>query len=63
MDKEKGLFSSGHYLSYKINLPILRSEVRRKDEHFDTLQQYLQKSYPNIIVPGKKPHKANRYNE
>lgn len=63
MEKSKKFLSTEHYLSFNIKLPILRSEVRRKDEHFDDLQRYLIKTYPNVIVPSTKPHKANRYNE
>lgn len=63
MEKAKGFFASGHFLSYKVSLRILNCEVRRKDEDFDDLQKYLNITYPNIIVPGKKPHKADRYNE
>jgi len=63
MEKTKKFFSTEHFLSYNVKLPILRSEVRRKDEDFDHLQKYLIKLYPNVIVPTTKPHKANRYNE
>ena len=63
MEKTKKFFSSEHFLSYNVKLPILHSEVRRKDEDFDHLQKYLIKLYPNVIVPTTKPHKANRYNE
>lgn len=63
MEKSKAFFSSAHFLSYSIKLPLLRSEVRRKDEDFDHLQKYLSQAYPNVIVPGKKPHKAKKYNE
>lgn len=63
MEKSKKFFSTEHFLSYNVKIPILRSEVRRKDEHFDDLQKYLIKTYPNVIVPSTKPHKANRYNE
>ena len=37
MEKSKKFFSSEHFLSYNVRLPIIRSEVRRKDEDFDHL--------------------------
>jgi len=63
MEKVKKFFSSEHFLSFNVKLPLIRSEVRRKDEDFDQLQKYLVKLYPNVIVPTTKAHKANRYNE
>ena len=63
MEKRKKYFSTEHFLSFNVKLPLIRSEVRRKDEDFDLLQKYLVKQYPNVIVPTTKAHKANRYNE
>lgn len=37
--------------------------MRRKDEDFDLLQEYLIKAYPNVIVPTTKPYKGHKYNE
>lgn len=37
--------------------------MRRKDEEFDLLQDYLIKAYPNVIVPTTKPYKGQKYNE
>ena len=51
------------WLSFKIKIPHIRSDVRRKDEDFDLLQEYLIKAYPNVIVPTTKPFKGQKYNE
>ena len=52
-----------NWLSFKIKIADLRCEVRRKDEEFDLLQDYLIKAYPNVIVPTTKPYKGQKYNE
>ena len=52
-----------NWLSFKVRIPHIRSEVRRKDEEFDLLQEYLIKAYPNVIVPTTKPYKGQKYNE
>ena len=63
MQQKSGFLSKKSYLSFKIKINHIRSEVRRKDEDFDLLQQYLIKAYPNVIVPTTKPFKGHKYNE
>jgi len=58
MQQSSGFFKKKNYLSFKVKIPILTSEVRRKDEEFDLLQDYLVKAYPNVIVPTTKPYKG-----
>ena len=59
----KGFLSKSQYLSYQINIPIIPSTVRRADEDFDELQEYLIKAYPNVIVPTTKSFNAKKINE
>ena len=64
MEQKSGFLSgSKHWLSYKIKIPICSADVRRKDEDFDLLQDYLIKTYPNVIVPTTKRFKGDKYNE
>ena len=64
MEQKSGFLSgSKHWLSYKIKIPICSADVRRKDEDFDLLQEYLIKTYPNVIVPTTKRFKGDKYNE
>ena len=59
----KGFLSKTQHLSYKINIPVIRTSVRRVDEDFDELQEYLIKCYPNVIVPSTKRFNAKKINE
>ena len=63
MQQKGGFLNKKSWLSFKIKINHIRSEVRRKDEDFDLLQQYLIKAYPNVIVPTTKPYKGKKYNE
>lgn len=63
MQQKGGFLKKKNWLSFKIKIPHIRSEVRRKDEEFDLLQEYLIKAYPNVIVPTTKPYKGQKYNE
>ena len=63
MQSSGGFLNKKNYCSFKVQIPIIRSEVRRKDEDFDLLQDYLIKAYPNVIVPTTKPYKGHKYNE
>ena len=49
-----------HYLSFKVKIPQLRAEVRRKDEEFDMLEKYLAKAYPNVISPPISSFKGSK---
>ena len=59
----KGFMSKSSYLSFKVSIPIVPSNVRRCDEDFDLLQAYLIKAYPNVIVPTTKQYNAKKVNE
>ena len=63
MQQKSGFLSKSNWLSFKVKIPLIRSDVRRKDEDFDLLQSYLIKAYPNVIVPTTKPFKGHKYNE
>lgn len=63
MQQKSRFLSKKNWLSFKIKIPHIRSDVRRKDEDFDLLQEYLIKAYPNVIVPTTKPFKGHKYNE
>jgi hypothetical protein len=63
MQQKGGFLSKANWLSFKIKVPHIRSDVRRRDEDFDLLQSYLIKAYPNVIVPTTKPYKGHKYNE
>lgn len=58
MQTNKGLFTTSHYLSFKIRIPQLKTEVRRQDEDFDLLMKFLTQEYPHLIVPIIKLSKA-----
>lgn len=58
MQQKGGFLGKKNWLSFKIKIPHIRSEVRRKDEEFDLLQDYLIKAYPNVIVPTTKTYKG-----
>lgn len=60
MQTSKALFTTTHYLSFKIRIPQLKTEVRRQDEDFDLLMKYLTSEYPHLIVPIIKPSKAQK---
>ena len=38
IETKRAIISSSHHLSYKIRIPMLATEVRRKDEEFDMLE-------------------------
>jgi hypothetical protein len=57
---KKSIFSTAHKLSFKVNIPHLKTDLRRLDEEFDHLQTYLVKAYPNVIVAPSKPCKAQK---
>lgn len=59
----KGFLSNTKYLSYSIQIPHIRSNVRRQDEDFDLIQHYLVKVYPNVIVPTTKPYNSKKITE
>ena len=63
MQQKSRFLSKKTWLSFKIKIPHIRSDVRRKDEDFDLLQDYMIKAYPNVIVPTTKPFKGHKYNE
>ena len=63
MQQKGGFLGKKNWLSFKIKIPHIRSEVRRRDEEFDLLQEYLIKAYPNVIVPTTKPYKGQKFNE
>ena len=63
IQQSTGFLRKTNWLSFKIKIPIIQSEVRRKDEDFDLLQDYLVKTYPNVIVPTTKPFKGTKYNQ
>ena len=63
MQQSSGFLSKTNWLSFKIKVPHIRSDVRRRDEDFDLLQNYLIKAYPNVIVPTTKLYKGHKYNE
>ena len=63
MQSKSSFLSKKNWLSFKIKIPIIRSDVRRRDEEFDLLQSYLIKAYPNVIVPTTRPYKGHKYNE
>ena len=63
MQQKSGIFSTSNWLSFKIKIPLIRSDVRRKDEDFDLLQEYMIKAYPNVIVPTTKHYNGQKYNE
>lgn len=41
MQQKKSLLTTSHYLSFKVRIPQLKTEVRRQDEDFDLLMKYL----------------------
>ena len=53
-----GFFSKKNRLTFKIRIPAIHSEVRRKDSDFDKLLNYLIKAYPNVLVPSVKAYKG-----
>lgn len=59
----KHFLSKTTYLSYKVSIPIIKCSVRRQDEDFDELQDYLIKAYPNVIVPITKRYNPKKINE
>ena len=63
MQSKSSFLSKTNWLSFKVKIPHIRSNVRRKDEDFDLLQDYLIKAYPNVIVPTTKAFKGHKYNE
>lgn len=63
MQQKGGFLTKSNWLSFKIKVPHIRSDVRRKDEDFDLLWAYLIKAYPNVIVPTTKAFKGHKYNE
>ncbi len=63
VEQKSGFMSKSHWLSFNILTDIIRGDVRRKDEDFDHLQDYLIKTYPNVIVPTTKPFSGTKYNE
>jgi len=60
MQTKKAFLSTSHYLSFKVKIPHLKTDLRRVDEDFDAMQAYLVKAYPNVIVPPIKPCKAGK---
>ena len=60
MQTKKSIFSTTHSLSFKVNIPHLKTDLRRQDEDFDHLQTYLVKVYPNVIVAPSKPCKPQK---
>ena len=60
MQTNKGLFTTSHYLSFKVRIPQLKTEVRRQDEDFDLLMKFLTQEYPHLIVPIIKLSKAQK---
>lgn len=60
MQTKKAIFSTNHYLTFKVKVPQLKTDLRRQDEDFDQLQAYLVKAYPNVLVPPIKPCKAKK---
>ena len=63
MQQKSGFLNKSSWLSFKIKIPHIRSEVRRRDEDFDLLQDYLIKAYPNVIVPTTKAFNRLKFNE
>ncbi len=60
MQQKKSLLTTYHYLSFKVRIPQLKTEVRRQDEDFDLLMKYLTQEYPHLIVPIIRPSKAQK---
>ena len=60
MQQKKSLLTSSHFLTFKVRIPQLKTEVRRQDEDFDMLMKYLINEYPHLIVPIIKPSKAQK---
>ena len=58
MQQKKSLLTTQHYLSFKVRIPQLKTEVRRQDEDFDLLMTYLTQQNPHLIVPIIRPSKA-----
>lgn len=58
MQQKKSLLTTSHFLSFKVRIPQLKTEVRRQDEDFDALMKYLTQEYPHLIVPLIRPSKA-----
>ena len=61
--QKSAFLSKSSWLSFRVKIQFLSSDVRRKDEDFDLLQDYLIKAYPNVIVPTTKPFKGSKFNE
>ncbi len=51
MQQKKKMFSTTTYLTFKIEVPQFGWEVRRKDEDFNLLFDYLKKVNPHILIP------------
>jgi len=58
--QKKSLLSTTHFLTFKIKIPLLKTDVRRQDEDFDQLMIYLKKEYPHLIVPIIKTFKVQK---
>lgn len=60
MQQKKALLTTSHFLTFKVKIPLLKTEVRRQDEDFDLMSTYLTKEYPHLIVPIIKPCKSQK---
>lgn len=60
MQTKKSLLKTVHTLSFLVKTPSLKTELRRKDEDFDSLHAYLVKAYPNVICAPTKPAKPEK---
>ena len=60
MQQKKSLLTTSHFLTFKIRIPQLKTEVRRQDEDFDQLMKYLTQEYPHLIVPIIRLSKATK---
>jgi hypothetical protein len=49
--KKETIFDTKHFLTFRVKIPHLKSELRRQDKDFNLLQAYLVRAYPNVIVP------------
>jgi hypothetical protein len=59
---DEGFFVQ-NYVTYRMNIPTLGHDVRRKDKDFCQFQEYLRKVYPHILIPGIPEFKKEKKND
>ncbi len=58
VESTKKLLKSTQNLTFKIQMPRMKWEVRRNDNDFNTLHKYLTKVFPHIMIPALSSFKS-----